>query len=110
MYRRGLPDDLVDPMEPRLGRFAKVLERAWFVDATVARAVSGPVTWFANLLADGVDRKVIDGAVNGTGRAFRELGDGLRQLQTGRVRNYALAIMLGAVALLGWFATRVAWS
>jgi NADH-quinone oxidoreductase subunit L len=110
MYRRGLPDNLVDPMEPRLGRFAKVLERAWYVDAAVARLVSGPVTWFANLMADGVDRKVIDGAVNGTGRAFRELGGGLRQLQTGRVRNYALAIMLGAVALLGWFATRVAWS
>jgi NADH-quinone oxidoreductase subunit L len=107
VYRRGLPADLVDPMEPRLGRFAKVLENAYYFDAGVAKVVSGPLTWFSNFLADGVDRKVIDGAVNGTGRIFKELGGGLRQVQTGRVRNYALGILLGAVLLLGWFATRV---
>jgi len=107
VYRRGLPDDLTDPMEPRLGAFARVLENAYFFDAGVARAVSGPITWFASFLAEGVDRKVIDGAVNGTGRVFKELGGGVRLAQTGRVRNYALAILLGAVLLLGWFATRV---
>jgi NADH-quinone oxidoreductase subunit L len=107
LYRRGLPDDLLDPMEARLGPFGKVLENAYYFDAGVAKVVSGPLTWFANFLAEGVDRKVIDGAVNGTGRAFKELGGGLRQVQTGRVRNYALGILLGAVLLLGWFATRV---
>jgi NADH-quinone oxidoreductase subunit L len=108
LYRRGLPDDLVDPMEPRLGGFAKVLENAYYFDAGVSRVVSGPVTWLASFLSEGVDRKVIDGAVNGTGRVFQELGGGVRRAQTGRVRNYALAILLGAVLLLGWFATRVA--
>ena len=107
VYRRGLPDDLVDPMETRLGGFGKVLENAYYFDAGVAKVVSGPLTWFANFLAEGVDRKVIDGAVNGTGRVFKELGGGLRRVQTGRVRNYALGIMLGVVLLLGWFATRV---
>ena len=40
---------------------------------------------------------MIDGAVNGVGRAFRGIGGGLRKVQTGLVRNYALAIVLGAV-------------
>ena len=107
VYRRGLPDDLVDPMETRLGGFGKVLENAYYFDAGVAKVVSGPLTRFANLLSDGIDRKVIDGAVNGTGRVFKELGGMLRRAQTGRVRNYALGIMLGTVLLLGYFATRV---
>ena len=43
---------------------------------------------------------MIDGAVNGIGRTFRGVGGGLRKVQTGLVRNYALAIVLGAVLLL----------
>ena len=107
LYRRGLPDDLVDPMEPKLGPVGKVLENAYYFDAGVAKVVSGPLTWFARFLTESVDRKVIDGAVNGTGRVFKELGGGVRRAQTGVVRNYALGIMLGAVLLLAWFATRV---
>ena len=37
----------------------------------------------------------------------REVGLGLRRLQTGLVRNYALGIVFGAVALMVWFATRI---
>jgi len=53
-----------------------------------------------------VESKVIDGAVNGVGAALRSLGGGLRRVQTGFVRQYALFIVLGAVALLAWMASR----
>ena len=45
---------------------------------------------------------MIDGAVNGIGAAFRAGGGGLRTVQTGLVRNYALAIVVrrGAAARL----------
>jgi len=49
---------------------------------------------------------VIDGAVNGIARGAKEAGGGLRRIQTGLVRNYALAIMIGMSALLVWVATR----
>jgi NADH-quinone oxidoreductase subunit L len=68
--------------------------------------VSGPVTSAARFLNDGIDRDVIDGAVNGVGRAFRGVGGGLRRVQTGLVRNYALAIVLGAVLLVAFVTTR----
>ncbi len=107
MYRKGLPADGVDPAERRLGPVARVLEHAYFFDAAVSRLVAGPGAAFARLCAEGLDRRVIDGAVNGTGRLFREVGGGLRRAQTGLVRNYALGIALGTALLLGYFATRV---
>ncbi len=106
MYQRGLPDDGVDPMESRLGAFSRVLENAYFLDIGLAKFVSGPATKFATFLAEGVDRKTIDGAVNGIGRSVKEAGDGLRRMQTGLVRNYALAIVAGAVMLLAYMWTR----
>ncbi|HEY1739658.1 MAG TPA: hypothetical protein VGI86_13150, partial [Acidimicrobiia bacterium] len=107
VYRSGLPDDLVDPAERRLGAFGRVLQHAYYFDAAIARVVSGPVTAFGRFLSDGVDRGVIDGAVNGIGRIVQEAGGGLRSLQTGRVRNYALGIACGTALLLIFMLTRV---
>jgi NADH-quinone oxidoreductase subunit L len=107
VYRNGLKDDGADPGAERLGGFAGVLQNAWYLDIGLARFVSGPVTAFARFLSDGVDRAGIDGAVNGIATAARTGGGGLRRLQTGLVRNYALAIALGAVLLVLYMATRV---
>jgi NADH-quinone oxidoreductase subunit L len=107
LYRNGLPADGTDPQVERLGPFAKVLENAYYLDVGLARFVSGPVTAFARFLNEGIDRDTIDGAVNGIGSAFQRGGSGLRRLQTGLVRNYALAIVFGTVLLLAYVATRV---
>ena len=48
------------------------------------------------------DARIIDGAVNGVGWLVRETGSGLRRLQTGFVRNYALGVVVGTVALLAY--------
>jgi NADH-quinone oxidoreductase subunit L len=107
VYRNGLKRDGSDPTVERLGGFAGVLQNAWYIDLGVARLVSGPVTMFARFLSDGVDRAGIDGAVNGIATAARGGSGGLRRLQTGLVRNYALGIALGTVLLLLYVATRV---
>jgi NADH-quinone oxidoreductase subunit L len=107
VYRNGLRRDGVDPEVERLGGFAPVLENAWYLDYALSRFVSGPVTAFARFLSDGVDKAGIDGAVNGIATAAREGSGGLRRLQTGLVRNYALGIALGTVLLLLYVATRV---
>jgi NADH-quinone oxidoreductase subunit L len=84
-----------------------VLEHAYYFDEALARVVSGPVTLFARFLSEGFDRGVIDGAVNGIGRLTKEAGGGLRTLQTGRLRNYALGIASGTALLLVFMLTRV---
>ncbi len=47
------------------------------------------------------DREVVDGTVNAVGRATLQSGRGLRQVQTGRVQNYALGIALGLIVMAG---------
>jgi NADH-quinone oxidoreductase subunit L len=106
-YKSAQQRKVLDPAVDRLGPFATVLANAYFLDIGLSRLVSGPVTAFANFLSRGVDHDVVDGAVNGIGTGFREIGGGLRRVQTGLVRNYALGIVLGAVLLMIWFATRV---
>jgi NADH-quinone oxidoreductase subunit L len=45
------------------------------------------------------DRRVVDGTVNGVASLTSSGGRGLRQIQTGRVQNYALGIAFGLVAI-----------
>ena len=49
------------------------------------------------------DRTIVDGAVNGVGSVTRGAGGGLRQIQTGRVQNYALGIAIGLIVMAGSF-------
>jgi NADH-quinone oxidoreductase subunit L len=49
------------------------------------------------------DRTIVDGTVNGVGTVVRDAGGGLRQIQTGRVQNYALGIAIGLIVMAGSF-------
>ena len=107
IYRRGLDDPAVDPADRRLGGLGHLFGHAWYYDEGIAALVGGPVRHFAQWTADVFDQKVIDGAVNGIAHGFAVAGTGLRRLQTGLVRQYALGIALGMVALLVWAVWRV---
>jgi NADH-quinone oxidoreductase subunit L len=48
-----------------------------------------------------VDVDVIDAAVNGVATGLSASSQRLRQVQTGLVANYALAIALGMVVIVG---------
>ena len=50
-----------------------------------------------------VDVTIIDGTVNGIGKAVRGSAGGLRHMQSGYVRTYAGWILLGAVLVVVWF-------
>jgi NADH-quinone oxidoreductase subunit L len=45
------------------------------------------------------DVRVVDGTVNGIGALTQETGRGIRQIQTGRVQNYALGIATGLLVI-----------
>ena len=83
----------------------RVLEQAWFYDATVARLVAGPGRVAFDFITR-FDARFVDGAVNGAGAVARGLGAVVRRSQTGFVRAYAALIAVGAVALLAWFIWR----
>ena len=107
LYRRGLEDPEVDPLDAKLGGFGKLFGHAWYYDEGIAAAVSGPIRRGAAWTADVFDQKIIDGAVNGVARGFGAAGTAMRKLQTGLVRQYALGIAAGMAALLVWALWRV---
>jgi NADH-quinone oxidoreductase subunit L len=101
-YRRGLR-----PAEERPAW--ALLRRGYGVDDAYARVFAAGGGATARLVAGPMDQKGIDGLVNGVGVAVRAVGERLRPLQTGFVRNYGLGILVGAVALLAWFLSRGGW-
>jgi NADH-quinone oxidoreductase subunit L len=84
----------------------EVLRRAWYVDQLYQRIVEAPGRAIANFSAFVIDAKVIDGTVNGVGALVRAGGSRLRTVQSGFVRNYALAVAVGAVAILAYAVAR----
>ena len=78
-----------------------VLQRAYYLDDIYDAVIGRPGQAFARFCATVIDNKVIDGAVNGVGRLARAVGGGLRRVQTGFVRQYALGIVLGAAVAAG---------
>jgi NADH-quinone oxidoreductase subunit L len=98
---RSRPDR--SALEPAL------LQRSYFLDDVYDALIGRPGQALSAFSATVVDNRVIDGAVNGVGRLARRVGGGLRRVQTGFVRQYALGIVIGAVVLLVFMATR-AWA
>jgi NADH-quinone oxidoreductase subunit L len=84
------------------------LEHVWhwddFYDATIGR----PLTEAAQFEEDVVEPKIIDGAVTGLAVSVRNSGEGLRKVQSGFVRHYALATVLGVAVIIVFLVARVA--
>ena len=77
------------------------LYNKWYIDQVYDDLIVFPMRRFANYLWRVIDVKVIDGTVMSLAWIFAELSQLLRTLQTGLVRNYALAIALGMVVIVG---------
>jgi len=75
------------------------LNKWWFDDLNhllfivIGGRLAAAMFWF--------DRVVVDGTVNGIGSLTVSAGRGLRQVQTGRVQNYALGIAVGLIVMAG---------
>jgi NADH-quinone oxidoreductase subunit L len=75
----------------------------WFHDKVIA----GTYNWLSRTLLDRhVDQQGIDAFFNGLGELIKRLSTGLRRLQNGFVRSYALAVLLGVVVILGYLVMR----
>ena len=75
------------------------LNKWWFDDLyhflfmVIGGKIAAACWWF--------DREVVDGTVNAIGVGTIDAGRGLRQVQTGRVQNYALGIAIGLIVMAG---------
>ncbi len=126
-YGKGLPEH--DPTQ-RMGVFTKVLVHKYGFDDFGYRYIVVPVrdklspwaSWTSNVLIDGVvsgagratkqlavatyevDKKVIDGGVNGAAFSAAWWSDRLKRIQSGDVQRYAGALVAGVIVLVLVFA------
>ena len=85
---------------------SRLLLNAWYVDWLYDRAIVRPFFALSEFLARVFDLGVVDGIVNGLGRAVGWGAATLRHLQTGYVVNYALTMLAGAVIFVVYFLSR----
>jgi NADH-quinone oxidoreductase subunit L len=112
----------------RFGSVYRLLDNKYYLDAlyenVIVKAIAGPIAagayWFNNNILDGIlhlvarvsrtvsgwvyrniDQRVVDGAVNNSGKATRGAGGVLQPVQSGKVSQYgALLFSAAAVAAL----------
>jgi NADH-quinone oxidoreductase subunit L len=132
IYRPKAQQAGVDDPLRKTGLVFKVLNHKYWIDELYDRLFVKPYVWLSNFLAwvidwrfwhdwfhdralrdtflkitdflaNPIDKLVIDGAVNGTGRLVAWTSAGLRKWQSGYVRQYALVMLAGAVLVVAWF-------
>ncbi len=133
--RKPLKAGEADPLKKMLGPIFTGMNRKWYFDEIysfliltpyekLAKFLSQTVDWnfwhdwfhekgirdnfrrIARFLADPVDLGVVDGVSKGLARLAQSAASGLSTLQTGFVRNYALAVFMGVVVILGFLIIR----
>ena len=95
---RTLPERMTRSMPALHG----LLSNAYYVDQFYSTFLLAPGRAIALALSGPVDNGVIDGIVNVVGGTVRWLGIEIGRIQTGFVRNYALAILAGVVVIVGY--------
>lgn len=78
---------------------AKVLENKWYVDELYDAVVVNPLLKFSGFLDKIIERKGIDGGVNGVGKLVRWGADRMRLLQNGQVGAYLFTMVIGIVLI-----------
>ena len=79
--------------------FTKWLENKWYIDELYDAIIVKPIRGFSNFLNQFVEKRIIDGAVNGVGRAVNYGSRQLRWLQSGQVGAYVLLMVIGMFLL-----------
>ena len=79
--------------------FAKVLENKWYVDELYVKIIVRPLHSFGGFLNNFIEKVIIDGLVNGTGRLVNYGSRQLRLLQSGQVGNYVLLMVLSMLVI-----------
>jgi NADH-quinone oxidoreductase subunit L len=83
------------------------MEDAWFFNDFYEKYTVVPIyRSLASFLARIFDPEGIDGIVNGVGRVLNGAAFGVRTIQSGYLRNYALMFLVGVVVVLGFLVTR----
>jgi NADH-quinone oxidoreductase subunit L len=99
-YKR---DDLPQKIADALGGFYDAVVHKYYIDELYAALFVKPlIDGSTRILWQGVDRDIIDAAVNGSADGARRVSDEARHMQSGNIRSYAGWIAAGAAAVIAF--------
>jgi NADH-quinone oxidoreductase subunit L len=90
----------IDPLKKGLGPVFTGMERKWMVDEIYQAVILNPYKVTADFMAEKVDLGVIDRIGGGLAAGTRVLAEGIRKLQNGYTRTYAMYMLLGLALIL----------
>ena len=79
--------------------FGKILENKWYVDELYNTVITKPLRAISDFFSNIIERKGIDGMVNGVGKAVNYGSRQLRWIQSGQVGAYVLLMVIGMLIL-----------
>ena len=95
---------LADLIKARLAVVYRILDKKYGFDEFNQAVFAGGSRALGRALWQGGDRAVIDGViVDGSARTVGWFAGIVRRLQTGYLYDYAIAMIVGLIALLAWF-------
>lgn len=86
--------------------FYQLVLHKYYVDEALTLVLIRPILALSRGATRAVESFTLDGASRGIALIFRGSSTGLRRLQTGYMRNYALAIMIGVVLIVLYYTVR----
>ena len=99
--------EIATSMAARFPGVHRLLLNKYYVDELYDVTVVQPIKIVSeDGLWRGMDARVVDGAVNGTGQIVGGLSAVLRLFQSGSVKTYAASLLLGAVMILAYYIWR----
>jgi NADH-quinone oxidoreductase subunit L len=97
--RQDLPQKIADA----LGGFYQTVVHKYYVDELYAALFVKPlINGSTRILWQGIDRNIIDAAVNEAGDGARNVSDEVRHMQSGNIRSYAGWIAAGSALVIAF--------
>jgi len=81
----------------------RTIYNKWYIDELYDAVFVNNCKRIGLFLWKGFDVRIIDGVVNGLGWTTRTIGSGLRFTQSGFLHNYAVAMVVGVVVIVGYY-------
>ena len=96
-FKKFTKDEIVD--EEPVG-LSKILANKWYVDELYESLIIKPIEGLAGFFNKILEAKVIDGMVNGVGKAVQYSSRQLRLVQSGQVGSYVLIMVTSIILFL----------
>jgi NADH-quinone oxidoreductase subunit L len=97
--RPELPEKIADSLD---GLYEAVLHKYYIDELYAAVFVKPLIDGSTRILWQGVDRNIIDAAVNDAGDGARHVSDEVRHMQSGNIRSYAGWIAAGSAVVIAF--------